>query len=233
MVQFHAIPRPGTLPVTISPGPTKSDVLIAMTCKPYRREVVEAVDRPRAGHDGDRRLRQPASPIIRTADHGFVVAVDTPQFFPSSVSTIALSGNAAELCHRRSASDEIVERVERSTAAAMNWASTPEEPNERYGLAPPIRSLDARYYTDPQVFEVEKQGLLARTWQFACHASSWRNPATISPSTIAGEKACSAFAAATANPHLLQCLPAPRASAGQRRRHTRVSSAPTTPGPTS
>jgi phenylpropionate dioxygenase-like ring-hydroxylating dioxygenase large terminal subunit len=35
----------------------------------------------------------------------------------------------------------------------------------------PIRSLDARYYTDPAVFEVEKNGVLARTWQFACHAS--------------------------------------------------------------
>jgi hypothetical protein len=34
---------------------------------------------------------------------------------------------------------------------------------------------------------IEKAGLLARTWQFACHASaSWRNRATTSPS-IAGE----------------------------------------------
>ena len=39
----------------------------------------------------------------------------------------------------------------------------------------PVRSLDARYYTDPQVFEVEKAGLLARTWQFACHASQLEN----------------------------------------------------------
>ena len=34
----------------------------------------------------------------------------------------------------------------------------------------PIKSLDARYYTDPAVFEAEKTGLLARTWQFAGHA---------------------------------------------------------------
>ncbi|MEN8710523.1 MAG: Rieske (2Fe-2S) protein, partial [Paracoccaceae bacterium] len=40
----------------------------------------------------------------------------------------------------------------------------------------PIRSLDARYYTDPKVFELEKAGLLARTWQFACHASQLENP---------------------------------------------------------
>jgi len=37
--------------------------------------------------------------------------------------------------------------------------------------SPLIRSLEARYYTDPQIFEVERAGLLARTWQFACHAS--------------------------------------------------------------
>ncbi|MEL7097539.1 MAG: aromatic ring-hydroxylating dioxygenase subunit alpha [Pseudomonadota bacterium] len=35
----------------------------------------------------------------------------------------------------------------------------------------PIRSLEARYYTDPAVFQAEQAGLLARTWQFACHAS--------------------------------------------------------------
>lgn len=40
----------------------------------------------------------------------------------------------------------------------------------------PIRSLDARYYTDPQVFAVERTGLLARTWQFAGHASQVEQP---------------------------------------------------------
>ncbi|WP_424976664.1 aromatic ring-hydroxylating oxygenase subunit alpha [Dinoroseobacter sp. S124A] len=35
----------------------------------------------------------------------------------------------------------------------------------------PTRSLEARYYTDPAVFEQEKTGVLARTWQFAGHAS--------------------------------------------------------------
>ena len=32
-------------------------------------------------------------------------------------------------------------------------------------------SLEAWYYTGPKVFEVEQKGLLARTWQFAGHAS--------------------------------------------------------------
>lgn len=43
-------------------------------------------------------------------------------------------------------------------------------------LAEPVRSLDARYYTDPSVFAAEKAGVLARTWQFACHASQLRDP---------------------------------------------------------
>ena len=32
----------------------------------------------------------PASPVITSADHGFVIGSDTPQFFPSSVALIAL-----------------------------------------------------------------------------------------------------------------------------------------------
>lgn len=43
-------------------------------------------------------------------------------------------------------------------------------------MTAPVRSLDARYYTDPAVFAKEKAGLLARTWQFACHESQLRAP---------------------------------------------------------
>jgi len=35
----------------------------------------------------------------------------------------------------------------------------------------PIHSLDARYYTDPEIFKLELDGVLSRTWQFAGHAS--------------------------------------------------------------
>jgi len=35
----------------------------------------------------------------------------------------------------------------------------------------PVHSLEARYYTDQAIFEDEKKGLFARTWQFACHSS--------------------------------------------------------------
>jgi phenylpropionate dioxygenase-like ring-hydroxylating dioxygenase large terminal subunit len=37
--------------------------------------------------------------------------------------------------------------------------------------ADPVLALDARWYTDPQVFEREQGAIFARTWQYACHAS--------------------------------------------------------------
>ena len=51
----------------------------------------------------------------------------------------------------------------------------------------PTQSLAARYYTDPQVFEVERTGLLSRTWQFACHASELANPGDYFAFELAGE----------------------------------------------
>jgi len=54
-------------------------------------------------------------------------------------------------------------------------------------MTAPIRSLAARYYTDPQVFQVETQGLLAKTWQFGCHASELENPGDYATFDIAGE----------------------------------------------
>ena len=53
----------------------------------------------------------PASPIILQAHHGFVVSADTPQFFPSSVSTIALLETLLSFVIA-TASPMIVERVE-------------------------------------------------------------------------------------------------------------------------
>ncbi|MGB1036110.1 MAG: silent information regulator protein Sir2, partial [Candidatus Puniceispirillales bacterium] len=54
----------------------------------------------------------PASPVIRLADHKFIMSVDTPQFFPSSVSIIALLETLLSLVVSV-ASEEIVERVEK------------------------------------------------------------------------------------------------------------------------
>lgn len=54
-------------------------------------------------------------------------------------------------------------------------------------VSEPVRSLDARYYTDPMVFLAEKTGVLARTWQFAGHASQLANPGDYFAFEIADE----------------------------------------------
>ncbi|MEL7114633.1 MAG: MurR/RpiR family transcriptional regulator [Pseudomonadota bacterium] len=113
MAQFHAIPRIGSTAVDDLARADTRDVLIAVTSKPYRAEVVAAVEVAR-----EQGLKivgisdSPASPVIRTADHGFVVGDDAPQFFPSSVSTIALLETLLSFIIAQ-APAEIVERVER------------------------------------------------------------------------------------------------------------------------
>ena len=112
MTEFHAIPRPGSTPVDDLAWADENDILIAVTCKPYRSEVVEAVAIAREqGMTIVALSDSPASPIIRMADHGFVVSVETPQFFPSSVSIIALLETLLSFVIAV-ASDEIPERVE-------------------------------------------------------------------------------------------------------------------------
>jgi DNA-binding MurR/RpiR family transcriptional regulator len=112
MVQFHAIPREGATPTDDLAWADKRDVLIAMSMRPYRTEVVAAIEVARAqGLTIIGLSDSPASPIIRAADHGFVVSVDTPQFFPSSVTTIALLETLLSFVIAV-ASDEIVGRVE-------------------------------------------------------------------------------------------------------------------------
>lgn len=112
MTQFHAIPRPGSTPVDDLAWAGKDDVLIAMSCAPYRREVLDAVKIAKEqGMTIVGLSDSPASPLIRHADHGFVVAVDSPQFFPSSVAVLALLETLLSFVISV-ASDEIVERVE-------------------------------------------------------------------------------------------------------------------------
>ncbi|MEM9432171.1 MAG: SIS domain-containing protein, partial [Pseudomonadota bacterium] len=112
MKQIHAIPRPGSTAVDDLAWADERDVVIAMTSRPYRTEVVEAVEIARGqGLTCVGVSDSPASPIIRAADHGFVTALDTPQFFPSSVSTVAILETLLSFVIAV-ASDEIVERVE-------------------------------------------------------------------------------------------------------------------------
>ncbi|MEO1328438.1 MAG: MurR/RpiR family transcriptional regulator [Pseudomonadota bacterium] len=113
MSQFHAIPRPGSTPVDDLAWADDRDVIIAMSMRPYRSEVVDALDVAREqGLTIIGLSDSPASPIIRAAHHGLVVAVDTPQFFPSSAPTIALLETLLSFVIAL-ASEEIVERVER------------------------------------------------------------------------------------------------------------------------
>lgn len=112
MTEFHAIPRPGSTPVDDLAWADNRDTLIAITCKPYRSEVVEAVAIAKEqGMTIVALSDSPASPIIRAADFGFVVSVETPQFFPSSVSIIALLETLLSFVIAV-ASDEIPQRVE-------------------------------------------------------------------------------------------------------------------------
>lgn len=113
MEQFHPIPRPGSTAVDDLARADERDVLIAITCKPYRSEVVEAV---RIAREQGLTIvgisDSPASPIVAGSRHGFVVAADTPQFFPSSVSTVALLETLLSFVIA-SADSEIVGRVKK------------------------------------------------------------------------------------------------------------------------
>lgn len=59
--------------------------------------------------------------------------------------------------------------------------------NAPISKAEPQRSLEARYYTDPAIFENEMQGLLSRTWQYACHRREIANPGDYVAFEIAGQ----------------------------------------------
>ncbi len=113
MVAFHAIPRAGSTPVDDLAWADERDLLLAMTMKPYRSEVIKAVEvAKRQGVKVIGISDSPASPLVLTAEHPFVVSTDTPQFFPSSVSTIVLLETLLSFVIAN-ASSEIVERVEK------------------------------------------------------------------------------------------------------------------------
>ena len=111
MVQFHAIPRAGSTATDDLAWADKRDVLIAITCAPYRSEVVTATRiAKQQGVTVIAISDNATSPIIRMADHSFQVAHETPQFFPSSVSTIALLETLLSFVIARSDA-KIVDRV--------------------------------------------------------------------------------------------------------------------------
>ena len=88
---LQSIPKQGSTATDDLGRAGPEDVLIAMTCKPYRSEVVEAVVLAKSqGVTVIAISDSPASPIVTDANHRFIIQADTPQFFPSSVSIIAL-----------------------------------------------------------------------------------------------------------------------------------------------
>ena len=70
-----------------------------------------------------------------------------------------------------------------------------------------VRSLDARYYTDPEIFKLEQQGVLASTWQFAGHVSQLQTAGDYFTFDIAGE---SLMCVRTRDGCLLYTSPSPR-----------------------
>ena len=84
-----SIPQEGSVPVDGQVHADSQDVLLAMTFKPYRREVAEAVETARTqGVTIIAVSDSPASPIFEGADYQFQISVDTPLMF---ISTVALS----------------------------------------------------------------------------------------------------------------------------------------------
>ena len=86
-----AIPRDGLSPAEGLQRAARDDVLVAMAFKPYQHEVVEAVSL--AGARGLRVIGvsdSPASPIMTSAIHRFVVPIRPRPVFPSSLGLIAL-----------------------------------------------------------------------------------------------------------------------------------------------
>ena len=88
---IQAIPRDGSLAIDDVSRAGADDVLLAMTFKPYRTEVVDAVEIARSTDVTIIGIsNSAASPIVAGSDHGFVVQTDTPQFFTSTFATGAL-----------------------------------------------------------------------------------------------------------------------------------------------
>ena len=87
----EAIPRDGSLAIDDVARAGPEDVLVAMTFKPYRSDVIDAVSY--ADEQGVTIIGisdSPASPLVAGREHGFDVQTDSPQFFTSTIAPAAL-----------------------------------------------------------------------------------------------------------------------------------------------
>jgi len=88
---IEAIPRAGRLAVDEAARAEAGDVLIAMTFRPWRADVIDAVTAARVkGATVIALSDSRAAPIMADAAQGFVVSGETPHFFPSSVAALAM-----------------------------------------------------------------------------------------------------------------------------------------------
>ena len=109
----EAIPRDGSLPIDDIARARAGDVLLAMTFKPYRTEVVEAVLSARSqGVTVIAVTDSRSAPIAVGAEHAFVLSTDTPQFFTSIVSAAALLETIMAFVIA-DADREVIENIER------------------------------------------------------------------------------------------------------------------------
>jgi phenylpropionate dioxygenase-like ring-hydroxylating dioxygenase large terminal subunit len=69
----------------------------------------------------------------------------------------------------------------------INWAFIVPTRIDDMSAQEITRSLDARYYTDPEVFRIEQDGLFTQAWQFAGHASQLEKPGDYFAFEIAGQ----------------------------------------------
>lgn len=110
---IRAIPNEGHHPMDDIGRAGPDDVLLAITFKPYRTEVVAAVD-----HAVDRGMTiigvsdSPVSPIVTAANFPFIVGTRTPQFFTSTVAATALLETLTAFVVA-DAKPEAIERIER------------------------------------------------------------------------------------------------------------------------
>lgn len=88
---MRTVPRDGTLAVDEVARAGPGDVLVAMTFHPYRVEVVEAVALARRqGVTVIGISDSAASPMVIGSEHAFIVPTESPQFFTSTFSLLAL-----------------------------------------------------------------------------------------------------------------------------------------------
>jgi len=110
---IHAIPRDGSLAIDDVARAGPGDVLLAMTFKPYRGEVIDAaVLARRQGVTVIGLSDSAASPVVAGSEHGFVVPTETPQFFTSTVAAGALLETLMAFVIA-DASPEVVANIER------------------------------------------------------------------------------------------------------------------------